>query len=401
MKTIRIILLLLLLSGFDSPNNITPESLINEVVAKYKSHKSISYSIEYKIKFFSNEDTTYRSADCKLMRELKDSTTIENYWYHANTGREVFSFVEKTYTVESTLNSIWEYTGTNHKQEGRGNVADNVINVYFFKPENLQKTLEDTSRKITLESVMFNNIECWKLNIKFPDDVDYSESQKNLWIDKDSKIITKIDFSIKFQGNYQYNEWLLKNMEFDNFDLTEKEKRLDSLKQIYKVINAAEDEKNREKTEKVLDSGTKAYPFLAYHYQKQKTVNFSDYKGKVILLDFWYTSCGPCIKAIPEINNLYNKFKNNGFIALGVNSKDDYKKEKKLKKFFEYNKMDYPVLFVDHSVDSTYKVRAYPTFYLIDKKGKIVFSQVGIRMNKNNKSDTDSLEQIIKKYIKE
>lgn len=102
----------------------------------------------------------------------------------------------------------------------------------------------------------------------------------------------------------------------------------------------------------------------------------SEYRGKVVLVDFWATWCPPCVVEIPHFVKLYNKYNEKGFVILGASLDNNMKK---LKDFVSAQGITYPILVNAGNVGTTYAVQAIPTAYLIDKQGKIEKKFVGYR----------------------
>jgi len=100
------------------------------------------------------------------------------------------------------------------------------------------------------------------------------------------------------------------------------------------------------------------------------TVTLSSLKGKVVLVDFWASWCGPCKATLPAVVKLYNKFKDQGFDVLGVSLDTD--KSAWLRTAKEY-KLPYTLVNDAGSNAATdYGVYAIPTSFLVDKTGKII-----------------------------
>lgn len=104
-----------------------------------------------------------------------------------------------------------------------------------------------------------------------------------------------------------------------------------------------------------------------------ETITLSELKGKVVLVDFWATWCPPCKNSIPHLIELYEKYKDRGFIVLGISLED----REKLEKFVaEYN-ITYPILLGTRDIAQTYGVQAIPKSIFIDRKGTIRKVQTG------------------------
>ncbi len=107
-----------------------------------------------------------------------------------------------------------------------------------------------------------------------------------------------------------------------------------------------------------------------------KTYRLSSLEGRVVLLNFWATWCKYCIKENPSLDRLYNKFKDNGLIVLGI-SVD--RSDLTVKNFLQENPVSYPVL-MDSKGEvfvKTYTVVGIPATFLINKEGYVVRKLMG------------------------
>ncbi len=100
-------------------------------------------------------------------------------------------------------------------------------------------------------------------------------------------------------------------------------------------------------------------------------------KGKVVVVNFWATWCGPCKKEIPAFNRVYNRYKDEGVVMLGVlhdNTVDD----NGLLNFMSDNEFTYPVVKADADILSAYHYPgALPTTFIYDRHGHIVDEHKG------------------------
>jgi peroxiredoxin len=121
-----------------------------------------------------------------------------------------------------------------------------------------------------------------------------------------------------------------------------------------------------------------------------KTHKLSDYRGKVVLLNFWATWCKPCKVELPDVIGLQDDYGVNGLQVLGI-SVDDNGAEV-LPPFIVKWKINYPILLGTREVGESYGgIAGIPTTFLIDKKGKIVTNFVGARTRQDFESQIKKL----------
>lgn len=108
-----------------------------------------------------------------------------------------------------------------------------------------------------------------------------------------------------------------------------------------------------------------------------RVVKLSDYRGKVVLLNFWATWCGPCKIEIPWFMEFEKKYKDQGFAVLGVAMDEDGWPV--VKPYISDNKINYRILLGNDEVATLYGgVEALPTTVVLDRAGKIVGRHVGL-----------------------
>lgn len=108
-----------------------------------------------------------------------------------------------------------------------------------------------------------------------------------------------------------------------------------------------------------------------------KNVRLADYKGKVVLLNFWATWCGPCKIEIPWFIDFEQKFKDRGFAVLGVSM--DEEGWEVVKPYIAQHKVNYRMLVGTEEVGNLYGgVDSLPTTFIIDQEGRIASTHVGL-----------------------
>ena len=120
-------------------------------------------------------------------------------------------------------------------------------------------------------------------------------------------------------------------------------------------------------------------------------VSMSDYRGKVILVDFWATWCPPCQEMIPVLSKLHKKYSDKGLVILGVSLDRDGLEA--LGTYVHENMIPYKVVMGDTRIGNAFGgVSSIPTLYIVDRDGRLVRKLTGYH-------SYGQLEEQVKKYL--
>ena len=139
-------------------------------------------------------------------------------------------------------------------------------------------------------------------------------------------------------------------------------------------------------------SGTKELPDAPDWTLKDvngKTVRLSEFRGKVVVLNFWASWCSPCLKEIPGLVELQKKYLDRGLMIVGVSMDDD---PELAKVTTQRLKITYPVVFGGPVVAAAYgQVAVIPSTFVINKEGKIATLHEGFTENEAFEAEIKSL----------
>lgn len=124
-----------------------------------------------------------------------------------------------------------------------------------------------------------------------------------------------------------------------------------------------------------LETGTVAPNFILKNLNGDD-VQLSQFRGKVVLIDFWAVFCKPCVIALPKIQEIHEKYNDEELVVLMINVSED---KNKIQKFIEENGYTFQVLLDsgNMNVQKNYGVIGIPHTYIIDKQGKVAYSRIG------------------------
>ncbi len=139
-----------------------------------------------------------------------------------------------------------------------------------------------------------------------------------------------------------------------------------------RFANAAESQLKSMKAQENMAVG-KQFPDFTEKDLEGKPLSVTGFKGKVVLVDFWATWCGPCIRELPNVKTTYQKYKDKGFDVLGISLDSD---KDKLTGFLAKNEMPWPQFFDGqgwkNKLAQQYGINSIPATYLLDASGKVI-----------------------------
>jgi peroxiredoxin len=139
-----------------------------------------------------------------------------------------------------------------------------------------------------------------------------------------------------------------------------------------KILESFEKQRASKEVQRKLAVGAK-FPDFDEKDLAGKPLSIARFKGKVVLVDFWATWCGPCIGELPNVLKAYEKYHGKGFEIVGISLDSD---RAKLDKFIAERKMTWPQYFDGQGwqtkLAGVYGVNSIPATYLLDGEGKII-----------------------------
>ncbi|MCF0200898.1 MAG: TlpA family protein disulfide reductase [Bacteroidales bacterium] len=398
----KIVTILTMLIAFASCSKMDVTKVLSESYAKCQAIRDGEYTMEHTVKYMTGNDTSvslYQTAFCKMPEDtlfgakflskiIDDDTLLAVKVYD---GDSLLNYWLKDSTCTRTAVNLWAETINRSKH-----------NYKFYRPlfskssSPLKSILNDEeAEKTLLQDTLWNGKLCYQLLATYPEQemdtfwkIQITKTEYRLLIEKESMIPVQYSemMEILDQGIpcVQYNQYTLKDY---RVDVGYEDKTF--MAQADYAFCKMKDYKPMEEIP-LLDSATIA-PNWTCPTSEGKEVSLSDYQGKVVILDFFYEGCGPCMLAAPVLQQLYEKYRDQGLEVIGLNPYDTADEITELK---EERGLNYTMVCCDRDLPTAYHVQGYPTMYILNRDGSIAFSHVGY-----GPSTDETLEEQIKALL--
>lgn len=384
-----------------------PKNILEGSYKKCQSVYNGYYEMEHYWKLMSTNDTIKVSQSCYFQKTDNDS--ILPFVFNAKSAPSVVLFpVNTLYTgkqfvtysdngngiggIYTNPNIIWTLLVKNL-------ALNSYLPITYNDSRPLTSDILSASTRVSIRFIkkeQINGIECYHIQAIVPPEYDHSllknhdfiiKTEFNYLINKHDSIPIQItierDLKVGNELLVEYEKYVLNKYELNN--------KIDSA--LFTMQSIPEDIDLRYfvslETGKPLETGDFA-PNWNLISSNGEMVALSDYRGGLVLIDFFFAGCPPCIEILPGLNNLYRKYRDQGLQIIGISIIDT---KKTLEYFRERHGINYPLLLGNHDVGTAYNITHVPALYLIDKKGEIL-----LHPEFDNQS-LERLENIISQHV--
>lgn len=399
-KLILVAAILAFAAGANAQNADEAKNVLRLCREKCQSIKGGHYEVEYRNKPMDFADTSTVRLICDYKKQPSDkvfkklfATGIEQEGrtsYHIYTGKEYILCYNNEATIMACDRWINDIMAIRYSEK-----FYEVLTEPDASPMPSDDALANTLITYSLTETTLDGKPCYKadyVRTKFEPNMLGMQTirlYKQILIDRESylplQFTSVIDIKEGEDTLCQYEQYKLLS-----FDSTINESRftLDAI-----PAGATMKDYVADNEVEPLSKGKKA-PKWTLPTLKGDTISLSDFRGKVVLVDFFYRKCAPCNAAMPVLQRLHEKYKDQGLVVIGIDPIDDPVKDD-MADFLAKRGIDYTVVFSSRNLPQEYHVTGYPTLFFINAKGKIEKVHEGF-----SQTMEQELEEQIQKMLK-
>lgn len=337
-------------------------SLINDMADKLEKHSNFSYqSISKKVDITT--DTTMAHNKEVFMNMPGD---VEfGYFYSVETDHKTEVF-HRTDLYAGNGIQVLSHTDTTFFSEKAPIAFSSSLlgGLKFLKTRYAKSPFPVTMTQDTLINGMLHT----HLIAKVADSIDNNEriyALREFYINKQTglpaMVVHKSNYKMFGKANNYYNEIRYFDYRFDQSEVKPAS---------FAIPAQYSARKEQNNTPVLLSAGTTAPDWTLFDANGKK-LTLSELKGKVVLLDFYFIGCKGCMLSLEPLNRIYEKYKNRNVIIASLTARDS---KQAVLAFDKRYKIKYASILSTDDVTKKYNVTAFPTFYFINKDGKIANS---------------------------
>lgn len=237
-------------------------------------------------------------------------------------------------------------------------------NEFLYMNMNVQPVFYNFSRNRTNDKNKEAKNNSYKMNIKYSDksriSYDFEEKTENPFFEKNR------NFANKSQLKINQNDSI-----FSSKDIQVERENLDSLRQIFAKLDF--EERTRLFKTYTLNNPLQDFEIETITGNKFK---LSELEGKIVVINYWFIGCVPCLKEIPELNKLVEEYADKGVIFLAISRMDT---KEQIEKFVQKKPFYYDIMADSKVLTENHFIPIFPTNIIIDTNGTVVFGEIGYK----------------------
>jgi peroxiredoxin len=364
----------------------TPEHLIHRTKQSVERVHNFSFTEYYSEKALGTKDTLSLKGICRFIKKDKDPV----FGYHfliefPDSNKFILYKDEFLYLVDEVKSKIKK---VNLKHLGKDILMEELPDYFFFEELLYSDFYDELTGEGFVKDLTKKEKKYYCLNINYPEEEKVKIS-KQLFVNRSDYLPYRKIYQVKYGQERSCHK-----IEIADMVINKKHLQDVYFKDSWNDFKSFNYEHEFEENISPLETGTKA-PHFNTPNSKGEKISLENFRGKFVLLDFWYLACPSCMEAIPHLNSLQEKYGRQGLNIIGINSFDNMEGiQQKTQRVLKSDSVKYMIAEGNRRIDSLYRVKIYPTAYLIDKSGHIIYSQLGYSEQK-----ADSLENILEKHL--
>lgn len=367
-----------------------PNVFLGHYVDKRDHFNAYTSKVDLDLKYFNSDATERIAATVEIVRAPQD--TIFGAWMYIETDSLIFIYnhgllyrVDKQSKTAETANAS-EKPGLWIASTWVNNFTEQA---FIIKNQGARTILSNAAIRHRIVDTLINDQPCMGFYYFPPDEEEFTNQYVFVAIDTAELMVQKRITSIWFQENEQYQAWTYHQPTY-GFQ-TELTLLTDSIQALLSMAKKYESYKAPDSLVQTIDYASLKGRIMG----TTDSIDLSDLDADVILLDFWYSSCYPCMKTIPEVNKLYDRFKDRKVDFYGVNIIDDEIANKaRIEKYVRNNPMKYQTIMADSKLYASWVPDGYPTLLILDKNFQLIQNHTGF-----TEDMADELTKVIEEHL--
>ncbi len=272
-----------------------PEDFISSVIEEMGSQESVHYKIVEKAYYSNEPDTTITPYEVWAVRDSEDS--VKNGYVWVDNNYRPYNMIYDRANFYLAIPP--KQTTILYKDFKESFISDIDWIDYFLNPNRLKELITNPENSTIIADTMFLNRSSVSVTVNMPQNSNGDIEEYVFILDRERRAIVFSMMTLETKHYTYFDELLFSEYETNSVKIAELKERQKKVL-LDNPIERDGDNSHLSRLEKMLHVGDKAPLFVGKYYSNKEDFTVSDFVGEgVVIVDFWYTHCHPCVKAMP------------------------------------------------------------------------------------------------------